>query len=178
MKRVQFTPTNTIDFRHFKINYKISFKILEAIHKEYKKVSNKQRSYQRYSHADDADIENSGSGESNQPHRKYSWYRKESDAEDGDSDVTVRPAGESEEFVSESDEQTEENERHSPMPHYSTPHQQSSARKNTGTLVTQIMRIIVQITQIARIIAQFTQISRIMAQIRQITKTTNPIVPT
>ena len=81
---------------------------------------NKQCSYQRYSHAEDADIEDSDSDESNQPHKKYSWYRNDSDAEDGGSDLTDEP-GESEEEISDLDEGTERNQRRASMSHDLTP---------------------------------------------------------
>ena len=55
-------------------------KFLKHATKNIKKVVNKQRSYLWYSHAEDADIEDSDSDESNQPHKKYSRYRNDSDA--------------------------------------------------------------------------------------------------
>ena len=95
-------------------------KFLKHVTKNIKKVVNKQRSYQRYSQADDADIEDSDSDESNQPRKKYSRYRDDSDAEDDGSDVTDEP-GETEEEISDLDEGTERNQRRASMSHYLTP---------------------------------------------------------
>ncbi len=95
-------------------------KFLKHATKNIKKFVNKQRSYQRYSHAEDADIEGSYSDESNQQHKKYSRYRNDSDAEDGGSDVTDEP-GESEKEISDLDEGTERNHRRASMSHYLTP---------------------------------------------------------